>query len=175
MSASCADRTASRTLPGRVDDADRSRSAAGPGSARAGHCRVEARGGDVFVAAAMIRRPMPPSRAICSFARWFACSPQGTLSPPERADVAPPYHRGSDASRRTPARPGPSHVLGVTEGSHELVRGIERRGREPRVGRLRAFDVELGFVAETNRAPSVGSPTTLPSTSLASLVIRRGG
>ena len=46
------------------------------------------------MAATMMRRPFPPRRSISSLDLLFCSSPQGTLSPPARADEARPITAG---------------------------------------------------------------------------------
>ena len=60
----------------------------------------------------------------------------------------PPDHGGGGTLDEDPNDGVPRLVLGVAEGGHELVGGIERQGRKPGVGLLRAFDVELRLVPE---------------------------
>ena len=59
-----------------------------------------------------------------------------------------PDHCRSGSLDERPDDGLPGRVLGIGEDGHELVRGIERQGREPGVGSLRAFDVELRLVPE---------------------------
>ena len=109
---------------------------------------VEVPGSRSFMAAAMMRRPLPPSRSISSLARSFCSSPQGTLSPLARADVARPITAGAAPLTKTRTTGLPDSSLAFAEGGHELVRGIERQRREPGVRLLGAFDVQLRLVPE---------------------------
>ena len=54
-----------------------------------------------FMAAAMMRRPLLPRRSISWSARSFCCSPQGTVSPLARADVARPITAGAAPLTKT--------------------------------------------------------------------------
>ena len=60
----------------------------------------------------------------------------------------PPDHGRAGSLDEGPDDGVPGLVLGVREDGHELVGGVERQGREPGVGGLRAFDVELRLVPE---------------------------
>ena len=63
-------------------------------------------------------------------------------------------------------------VGGGVEGRHQLVGGVERqRGRDAGTSLRLASMSSPALWARTSRAPSVGSPTTLPFTSLASLAM----
>ena len=150
MLASWADRTASRDSgAGRIDHPDQRGQLQALDQGQQVAVGVEVRGVDVLhgrghdaqalaaEAIHLLRRPA------CS-----ARSPQGTDSPLARADVARPITAGAAPLTKTRTTGLPDVVLGVAEGGHQLVGGVERQGREPRVGRLGALDVELGLVPE---------------------------
>ena len=127
-----------------------------------------------FMAAAMIRRPCSPSRSIAWSARWFSCSPQGTVSPLARAVVDRPITAGAAPLTKTRTTGFPDSSLASQKAAMSLYVGsngrVASRGYAACVPSMSSF----ALCPRTSRAPSVGSPTTLPSTSLASLVIRNG-
>ena len=125
-------------------------------------------------AATMMRRPLAPRRSISWDERVFCSSPQGTSLSLARAEEARPITAGPAPLTKTRTTAFPDAFVGVGEDGHELVGGVERQSREPRIGGLRALDVQLGLVPEDEQCPLGGVADDLPSTSLASLVIRKG-
>ena len=156
------------TLPGRVDHPDQ---AGHPQLGDVGEQvtgRVEARRVQITHGG----RHHPPALAFHALHLVWAArsSPasQGTpCLPPGRWRPAPsPRARAlHEAPHDRPSR----RVGGRVEGGHQLVGRVERQRGQPGQPLAGGVDVQAGLVAQHEQAPSVGSPTTLPSTSLASL------
>ena len=101
-----------------------------------------------LIAAAMMRRPLPPRRSISGRRAGSASSPQRDGLALGQGRRGPPDDGRGGALDEDPDDGVARGVLGVAEGGHELVGGVERQRREPGVGLLGALDVDLRLVPE---------------------------